>query len=68
MATTGAPSEKQNKTAAHRRERRECAEVLRTRSADESLLLPDRKSLTFVWVWEKDGKMRIDVTSKSMRK
>ena len=52
---TSARSEKADKQAAHRRERRKVRTVLTVESAPE--LLPDRREVSDVWVYAKDGKV-----------
>jgi len=55
---TTAQSEKQDKVAAHRRERRRVHAVLATMLAPEPAcdVLPHRRELSNVWSYAKDGK------------
>ena len=53
-AVTTARSEKADKVAAHRKERRKVRAVLATDAAPD--LLPGRREVSNVWTYAKDGK------------
>jgi len=65
---TTARSEKQDKAAAHRRERRRVHAVLATDPARD--LLPHRRELSNVWAYAKDGKQYLgpDTRAEYLRK
>lgn len=52
---TGARSEKRDKVAAHRRERRRVRHVLHAEPAAE--VLPHTRELSNPWAYDKDGKL-----------
>lgn len=65
-AITNAPSDKEDKSAAHRRIRR----VVRLTIDEDSEILPLDRELSNPWSMDKDGKRRFDPAAepKNMRK
>ena len=60
-------SEKADKVAAHKRERRKVR--TRLRAEPDAAVLPHRREISNVWAYAKDGKRyRKTVTRKDMRK